>query len=59
MASPKMNWQNVYYGNANLINTELERYMKVTTADMIAAAKKYFTKNNRLVLYYLPDSSKG
>jgi predicted Zn-dependent peptidase len=49
----------VYYGNANLINTELERYMKVTTADMIAAAKKYFTKNNRLVLYYLPDSSKG
>ena len=49
----------VYYGNANLINTELERYMKVTTADMLAAAKKYFTKNNRLVLYYLPDSSKG
>jgi zinc protease len=48
----------VYYGNANLINTELERYMKVTTADMMAAAKKYFTKSNRLVLYYLPDSRK-
>ena len=49
----------VYYGNTNLINTELERYMKVTVADMQAAAKKYFTKNNRLVLYYLPDSSKN
>ncbi len=49
----------VYYGNANLINTELERYMKLTTTDLQAAAKKYFTKNNRLVLYYLPDSSKN
>ncbi len=49
----------VYFGNTNLINTELDRYMKVTTADMMAAAKKYFTKNNRLVLYYLPDSRKG
>ncbi len=49
----------VYFGNANLINTELERYMKVTTADMLAVARKYLTKNNRLVLYYLPDSSKN
>ena len=49
----------VYYGNTNLINTEIDRYMKVTAADMQAVAKKYFSKNNRLVLYYLPDSSKN
>ena len=49
----------VYFGNANLINTELDRYMKVTVADMQAVAKKYFTKNNRLVFYYLPESSKN
>jgi len=49
----------VYYGNTNLINTELDRYMKVTIADMQTAAKKYFKKENRLVLYYLPDSSKN
>jgi zinc protease len=49
----------VYYGDANLINKELDRYMKVTAADMQAVAKKYFTKRNRLVLYYLPDSSKN
>ncbi len=49
----------VYFGNTNLINTELERYMKVTIADMQNVAKKYFTKSNRLVLYYLPDSSKN
>jgi predicted Zn-dependent peptidase len=49
----------VYFGDANLINKELDRYMKVSTADMITAAKKYFKKENRLVLYYLPDSSKN
>jgi zinc protease len=49
----------VYYGDANLINKELDRYMKVTKADMQAVAKKYFVKSNRLVLYYLPDSSKN
>lgn len=49
----------VYYGNTNLINTELDRYMKVGTADLLAAAKKYLNKNNRLVLYYLPDSRKN
>ena len=49
----------VYFGDANLINKELDRYMKLTKADLMAAAKKYFTKENRLVLYYLPDSRKN
>lgn len=49
----------VYLGSANLINTELDRYLKITKADIQAVAKKYLTKNNRLVLYYLPDSSKN
>jgi predicted Zn-dependent peptidase len=49
----------VYYGDANLINKELDRYMKVSAADMLTAAKKYLVKTNRLVLYYLPDSSKS
>lgn len=49
----------VYYGNTNLINTELERYNKVTIEDIQAVAKKYFNKSNRTVLYYLPDSSKN
>jgi zinc protease len=49
----------VYLGSANLINTEIDRYMKITKADIQNAARKYFSKNNRLVLYYLPDSSKN
>ncbi len=44
----------MYYGDANLINTELDRYMAVTKKDIQRVAKKYFTKDNRVVLYYLP-----
>ncbi|HPT01771.1 MAG TPA: pitrilysin family protein [Bacteroidales bacterium] len=44
----------VYFGDANLINTEIERYMKVTKEDLKRVANKYLTKENRVVLYYLP-----
>ncbi len=44
----------MYYGDAGLINTELQRYRKVTREDIMAAANKYFNKNNRVVIYWLP-----
>lgn len=44
----------VYFGDANLINTEIERYMKVTREDLKRVAKQYLTRENRVVLYYLP-----
>jgi predicted Zn-dependent peptidase len=44
----------VYFGDANLINTELEKYNKVTREDVLNVAKKYLNKENRVVLYYLP-----
>jgi len=44
----------VYYGDPNLINTEINRYMKVTKEDIQRVAKEYFRKDNRVVLYYLP-----
>ncbi len=47
----------MYYGDANLINTELDRYMRVTREDIQRVAKKYFHKDNRVVLYYLPKSA--
>ncbi len=44
----------VYFGDANLINTELEKFNKVTRQDVLNVAKKYLNKDNRIVLYYLP-----
>ena len=44
----------MYFGDANLINTELDRYLKVTREDILRVANKYFTDDNRVVLYYLP-----
>lgn len=45
-----------YYGDANLINTELERYKKVTKEDIQRVAQQYLVKDNRVVLLYLPKS---
>ncbi len=44
----------VYYGDANLINNEVERYMSVTAEDIQRVAKKYLVPENRVVLIYLP-----
>lgn len=44
-----------YYGDANLINTNINRYLKVTREDLQRVAKKYLDKNNRVVLYWLPE----
>lgn len=44
----------MYFGDANLVNTELKRYMDVTKEDIQAVAKKYLVPHNRVVLYYLP-----
>jgi len=46
----------VFFGNTNLINTEIDKFMKVTREDIKRVADKYLTKDNRVVLYYLPKS---
>ena len=49
----------MYFGDAALINTEIDRYMNVTREDIRKAAQKYLRKENRVVLYYLPKSEQG
>jgi len=48
----------VYFGDADLINTEILKYKNVTRQDLMNVAAKYFNKDNRVVLYYLPKASK-
>ena len=48
----------LYYGDANLINTEIELYQNVTKEDIMRVAKKYLVNDNRVVLEYLPMSEK-
>jgi len=44
----------VFFGDANLINSEIDRYMKVTKEDIVRVANTYLTAENRVVLHYLP-----
>lgn len=44
----------MYQGDANLINTEVTKYMAVTREDIRRVAKKYYSKDNRVILYWLP-----
>lgn len=47
----------VFFKNTNLINTELQSYLKVTKADLARVANQYLTKENRVVLHYLPKTN--
>ncbi len=49
----------VYYGDAGLINDEIERYRKVTREDIMRVAKQYLVKENRVILEYLPKSAQN
>lgn len=47
----------VYYGDADLVNTELQKYLSVTREDIQRVAKKYLTQDSRIILHYLPKES--
>lgn len=42
-----------YYGDAELINEEFEKYMSVTSADIQRVAKEYLAGQNHVTMYYL------
>ena len=44
----------MFLGDANLINTETDRYLAVTKEDIRRVAKAYYTPENRVVIYWLP-----
>ena len=46
----------VLLGDANRVNTALEKLQAVTAADVQRIANKYFTDKNRYVFFYLPEA---
>lgn len=56
IASSLATYYTFYDKNTNMINEEIQKYQAVTREDIMAAAKKYLNKDNRVVLYYLPKS---
>lgn len=46
-----------FFKNPSLINTDIERYRKVTVDDIKRVAQKYFAEKNRVVLHYLPKTN--
>lgn len=43
-----------FFGDADEINREMDKYNKVTRGDIQRVAQKYLGKDGRVVLYYLP-----
>lgn len=48
----------VLLGDPNRVNTDLAKLQAVNAADVQRVMKKYFSANNRLVIYYLPEAAK-
>lgn len=46
------------YGDAGLINNEIDRYLAVTREEMREVAQKYYANDNRVVLYWLAQQNK-
>jgi predicted Zn-dependent peptidase len=45
----------MYFGDANLINTEIDRYLNVSAEEIREAARIYYRPENRVTLYFLLD----
>ena len=48
-----------FHNNTNYLNTELDRIKSITRQDIQDVAKKYLNKNQRVVLYYLPNQKEA
>ena len=47
-----------FYGDTNLINTELGIYRSITREEIRKVAQEFLNPNQRLELHYLPESQK-
>ena len=47
----------LFYNDPDLINTRIDRILKVTPADVQRVARKYLTKENRSVIFVVPKAA--
>lgn len=45
-----------FYGNTNMINSQIDIYRSITREEIRAVAQKYLNPNQRLSLHFLPES---
>ena len=55
MIAEQLSSFHTYFKDAGMINKQLENYSSITREDLKNTAIKYFNKDNRVVLYYLPE----
>jgi len=48
-----------YFGDANLINTEIDRYLAITAEDIKRAANSYYNSSSRVTIYFQHNDTKG
>ena len=48
----------VFHGDTNLINSEIDIYQSITRDEIREVARKYLNPNQRVVVNYLPESSR-
>jgi predicted Zn-dependent peptidase len=46
----------LFFGDTNLINSEIARFMTVTRDDIRRVANDYLVDKSRTILYYLPKT---
>lgn len=47
-----------YFGDANLINTEIDRYLKISAEDIQRAAVEYYNEDSRVTIYFKHNDEK-
>lgn len=53
----KLSSLKTFYGDAELINTEINFYLNTTRADLVNAVQNYMDSSKRVVLNYLPNKN--
>jgi hypothetical protein len=48
----------MYFGDAGLINNEIDRYLAVTAEQIQEAAVEYYNHDRRVVLYFMNENEK-